>query len=292
MDYDEFKVSHLCCVIGNNAALGPHNAWYNGIFSMRSPDEDVSVFVPAYAGLNLEHFFDIRPMRAEREIFFEPRAAPMTFTRLNETAAELHQPPTPFYGIESWTRFDLNEPYYIDMTFRCIPRKAGLEGGILGVFWASYINAPLDKSIYFLTAGSSLDKPVWVQYCTLEHGRDSTVCRKSDGLAIPFAGGRGSLYNAISPLRYSAPFFYGRVRDKALIYIFAPGPTVRFSHSPSGGGATSAGDAYNPAWDFQLIIPDYKVDTEYRIELRLVYKPWVDRTDVLAEVRKYLERNR
>jgi hypothetical protein len=288
VDYAEFRVSRLRCVIGNNMAVGEHHAGYNGVFNLYAPDLDESPFVPAYAGLNLEHYFDGHPPREERAIFFEPRVAPMTFTRINETTAELHQPATPHYGVESWTRFELKEPYYVDMTFRCIPRKPGLEGGWFGVFWASYINAPLDKSIYFLAARSNLDKPLWTQYCTQEHGRDSTVCHESDQWSIPFAGGAGSLFSSISPLRYSAPFFYGQFRDKVLIYIFEPNPHLRFSHSPSGGGLNAEKGTQNPAWDFQLLIPDYQVNTEYRLTMRLVYKLWVDRADVIAEVRKYL----
>ena len=286
-DYDEFAIPKLLCTIGNNAALGEHRAWYNGVFSVHVADGDTSAFVPQYAGLNLEHYFDTRPRPEQHEVLFEPRASAMSFSRINETTAELHQPATPVYGVESWTRFELKDPYYVDMTFRCIPHKPGLVGGMLGVFWASYINAPLDKSMYFLAAGSTLDKPQWVQYCTQEHGRDSTVRQESDSLEIPFAGGPGTLFNNISPLRYSAPFFYGRFRDNVLIYIFRPGPVVRFSHSPSGGGPSPSGDAQNPAWDFQLIVPDYKPGAEYQLDMRLVYKPWVDRQDVLNEVRKY-----
>lgn len=288
VDYAEFSVSRLRCVIGNNMAVGEHQAGYNGVLSLYAPNLDESPFVPAYAGLNIEHYFDGRLPREERAIFFEPRVAPMTFTRINDATCELHQPATAHYGVESWTRFELKEPYYVDITFRCIPRKPGLEGGWFGVFWASYINAPLDKSIYFLAARSSLDKPLWTQYCTQEHARDSTVCHESDQWSIPFAGGAGSLLSSISPLRYSASFFYGRFRDRVLIYIFEPNPHIRFSHSPSGGGLNAEKGTHNPAWDFQLLIPDYQVNTEYRLTMRLVYKPWVDRADVIAEVRKCL----
>ncbi len=286
--FAECSVSQLRCVIGNNVENGAHKAGYNGMFAMYAPDLDVSPFVPAYAGLNLEHYFDTRAQRHEREIFFEPRCAPMEFARLSGTAVELHQPATPFWHVESWTRFDLREPYYVDMTFRCIAHEPGLEGGCLGMFWASYINAPLDKSVYFLGAGSTLDKPQWVQYCTQTHGRDSTVCSEADTATVAFAQGDGTLFNSISPLRYSEPFFYGRFRDKVLIYIFERDPRVRFSHSPSGGGSTEAGDAQNPAWDFQFIVPQYEPGKEYRMNMRLVYKPWVDRADVLNEVRGYL----
>lgn len=286
-----FDLSRLQCVIGDNGTSGEHRPGYNGVFSLQVPDDKQSVFVPAYAGLNLEHYFDTRPRPSEREVFFEPRCVPMEFRRIDANAAELHQPLTPVYGVESWTRFELHEPCYVDMTFRCVPHKADLAGGALGVFWASYIHEPLDKSIYFLAAGSSLDKPTWTQYCTQEHGRDSTVRCESDTLDIPFAGGDGTLFNSISPLRYSVPFFYGRVGENVLIYVFRSNSCVRFSHSPSGGGRTSVGDAQNPAWDFQLIVPGYEVGKEYGLSMRLVCKRWIDRADVLAEVRKYLEAN-
>ena len=76
------------------------------------------------------------------------------------------------------------------------------------------------------------------------------------------------------------------VRDHVLLFIFERGPLVRFSHSPSGGGPTPAGDDTSPAWDFQLIVPDYEVGHEYGLRVRLVYKPWAGRDDVLDEVRK------
>ncbi len=51
-DYDRLSASRLQCVVGNNAALGEHRAWYNGLFSVRASDADASPFVVQYAGLN------------------------------------------------------------------------------------------------------------------------------------------------------------------------------------------------------------------------------------------------
>lgn len=288
MDHAAFEVSRLRCVIGNNAAKGEHREWYNGIFGMWSPDQEVTPYVPSYAGFNLEHYFDARPRHEYRRIFFEPRSAPMRFERINATTAELHQPESPYYGVESWTRFELKAPYYVDTAFRCVAHKP-LEGGFLGCFWASYINAPLNKSMYFLRGGSTLDEPQWVQYCTLEHDRDSTVLAENDNAALQFHEGPPSLHTCISPLRYGVPFFYGRVSNMVLIYIFERGPNIRFSHSPSGGGRTSKRDDTNPAWDFQFIVPNVELDKEYGFRCRVVYKPWVDRDDVLAEVRRFLD---
>lgn len=285
-----FSVSQMECVIGDNAESGVHRGGYNGVFSLSAPGGAGTAFVPAYAGLNLEHYFDARPVPDNASVFFEPRRAPIAFKRTDTLTAELYQPATPVYGVESWTRFTLSEPCCLDMAFRCIPRKNDLAGNMLGVFWASYINAPEDKSIHFLSEGSTLDRPVWCQYCTLRHNRDSTVCHENDNFEIPFAGNTETLFANIAPVRYSEPFYYGRVNGQALIYIFRPGPCIRFSHSPSGGGSTADGTGQHPAWDFQFIIPDYEVGKEYSMEMRLVYKPWTGREDVLNEVRRYLKR--
>jgi hypothetical protein len=282
---DAFK-----CVVGDNDKWeDAHVAGYNGVFLMELPGMATTPFVPAYAGLNLEHYFDLGPRNADADVFFEPRHAPMTFALLNEHSAELHQPPSPHYGVESWTCFRVDSPGRIDMRFRCVPHKPGLEGGTLGVFWASYINAPTDKSLYFLAAGSTLDTPVWEQYATQKHNRDSTLICENDTRELAFKSEGNTLFDNLSPLRYSVPFFYGNHGDHVLIYIFDPDALIRFSHSPSGGGPNSAKDGYNPAWDFQYLIPAYETGKEYGFRMRLVCKPWKDRADILAEVRSCLQ---
>jgi hypothetical protein len=285
-----FRVSRLVCVIGNNAAAGEHRAGYNGIFRMTAPGSEESVYVPAYAGVNLEHYFDARQRSAEPRVFFEPRHAPMEFRRLSAVKAELIQAPTPVYAVESRTVFELKEPYYVDVTYRAIPRKDTFEGGFLGIFWASYINAPLDKSIYFLGREAAGRQPQWIQFSTQVHGRDSTVLPAGEVKEVTAGDEPTTLFRNISPLRYSRPFFYGRFRDMVLIYMFRPDPNLRFAHSPSGGGPSASGDDSNPAWDFQLVIPEPQRDREYGLEMRVVYKPWVSRADVLEEVRKWLPR--
>jgi hypothetical protein len=71
------------------------------------------------------------------------------------------------------------------------------------------------------------------------------------------------------------------------VVIFEKADGIRFSHSPSGGGQTSAGDDTNPAWDFQWVIPDPKIGKPHQFNYRVVYKEWEDRADVLAEVAKF-----
>ena len=283
---------NLEVMIGNNTSHdhpgGKHRAGYNGVFAMTHSDEEESPFVPTVAGLNLEHYFDGRAEYASREVFFEPRYSAMSLRRINDTTVELHQPPTKVFGVESWTRFQLHDSGHLDFSFRCVPRKMEFTGGFFGVFWASYLNAPIDKSLYFLDGASSLEQPVWRQFCTQLHNRDSTVLHQKTDYSLPFQKTGETLFTGISPLRYSEPFFYGRFRNMVLIYLFQPNPHLRFTHSPSGGGRTPARDDSNPAWDFQLIVPQPVVDREYQLKGRLIYKVWKGRADVLEEARKYL----
>lgn len=287
-DFDTFRVSRLECVIGNNAAAGEHRTGYNGLFRLTAPGGAPTAFVPTFAGLNLEHYFDGRLTRGNAPVTFEPRHAPMQFRRLGPTTAELVQPATPVYGVESRTVFELREPYYIDVTYRAKPRAGGFQGGFLGVFWASYMNGPHDKSIYFLDGSSTLAAPRWVQFASQVHGRDATVRAAADQLEFVMEADPRNLTRNFSPLRYGAPFFYGRFHDMVLIYIFRPNPYLRFAHSPSGGSRNAAGDDTNPAWDFQLVMPEAEALKGLQLDLRLVYKPWVGRDDVLREVRSWL----
>src|SRR5262249_16496815 len=143
-----------------------------------------------------------------RKIFFEPRNAPMTFRKISATEAELHRPATPTFHLESWTRFKLAAPHYIDMSFRCRPAQHPFTYGYIDLSWASYINAPDDKSIYFKSGGQ------WQQLCTQQHNNQSTVRHRDDKTELKFRQGLGdALYKNFSPLRFEEPFYYGLFRN-------------------------------------------------------------------------------
>jgi hypothetical protein len=111
-----------------------------------------SVFVPGIAGLNLEHVFD-GEHDAPPEVFFEPRNAPMTFTRLSDAEAELHQPPTPTFHVESWTRFTLAAAALPGHELPCVPTQHVFRRGYMGVFWASYMTARRTRACTSSAAG-------------------------------------------------------------------------------------------------------------------------------------------
>jgi len=286
-DFGILRCQELVCTVGNNVGRGTHRAGYNGVFELTSIHQPENLFVPQFAGLNLEHVFDASPRGNDRDVFFEPRVAPMKFEQIDSTRAILHQSTLPHWKVESTTTFQLVDPYYLDIDFECIPRSDHFEGGAFGIFWASYINAPLDKSLYFFRAGEEGAR-IWQQFCTQYHNHDSTVKSSHDTFNWNFSSEtRDSLFSSISKIRYAEPFFYGRFRNMVLILIFENSEGIRFSHSPSGGGFTENGTDTNPAWDFQWINPNYVVGKTYQFRYRVVYKKWVDRADVLAEVARF-----
>ena len=286
MAFETISVGDLTAVVGDNGEAPPHRSGYNGLWSLRHRLHDTNLFVPAYAGLNLEHIFDGAPPY-DREIFFEPRHAPMTLERLDERRVQLHQPPTPTFELESWTQFQLRPPYYLDMQFECRPHQHVFDHGYIGLFWASYMNAPDDKSIYFL-GGDDPERPIWQQYCTQYHNDQSTVRAWNDSFELAFSPDyRDALFRNHSPFRFRYPFYYGHSGDLVWIVMIRSESLVRFSHSPSGGGLNREQQTTNPAWDFQMIIPDYEVPKRYRLDVRAVFRPRCSRAEIFREYQRW-----
>ena len=280
MAHDTFQVGDLTAIIGDNSAHEQHRAGYNGLWSLTHRTEPMNLFVPIVSGLNLEHIFDGDKHDADnsRKIFFEPRNSPMTFKKLSDTQAELHQPPTPNMHLESWTTFELKAPHYVDMTFRCQATQHCFAHDYIGLFWANYINAPEDKSMYF--RGGKL----WQQLCTPMHNNQSTVRHKDDKYELKFSEEfPAALFRNFSPLRFDEPFFYGRFRKHVFIIMIDRAEGVRLTHSPSGGGVNNARQTTNPAWDLQFIIPRYEVRKSYGFKLRAVYREECGRDEILKE---------
>jgi hypothetical protein len=280
MAHQTFHAGDLIAVIGDNAANGEHRAGYNGVWSLTHKTEPANLFVSAYAGLNFEHIFDgdKRDSDGGTKVRFEPRHAPMTLKKLSDAGAELYQASTPAFHLESWTTFQLSAPHYLDMSFRCRATQHVFAHGYIGLFWASYINAPEDKSLYFRSSG------LWQQLCTQRHNDESTVRHKDDKIELKFSEGYGdSLFKSLSPLRFDEPSYYGLFRKHIYLLFFDKVEGIRFSHSPSGGGLNKEAETTNPAWDWQYLVPRYDVMKEYGFRARVVYRERCSRAEVIRE---------
>src|SRR5438552_14135635 len=106
MAHETFQIGDLTAVIGDNEGYVGHRAGYNSVHRLTHRTNPKSLFT--VTGLNLEHIFDgDQDLRGDVKVTFEPRNAPMTFTKISENEAELHQPPTTTFHLDSCTRFNL-----------------------------------------------------------------------------------------------------------------------------------------------------------------------------------------
>lgn len=280
------QAGDLTAVVGDNSEAGEHRKGYNGVWSLRHAAGSRSIFVPAVAGLNLEHIVSGENLE-DPITFFEPRHSEMTLTPISTSEVELHQPPTPVFHVESWTRFKLSAPHYLDMSFRCRAHEPVFPRGYMALFWASYMNAPEDKSMYF-PGGLDGQKDLWTQLCTQWHNDQSTVRHREDTFEMTFPPqGRDTLFKSLSKLRFDQPFFYGCIDELVWLLMFDRAEGIRFTHSPSGGGLNKELKSTNPAWDFQFFVQKPVPMKEYSFRARTVLRPRCSREEMLDEFAKW-----
>lgn len=251
----------------DDAVLPGHRAGYHGLASLKHAKQPRNLFVPAYAGLNFEHIHD-GTVQA-RKVLFEPRHAPMELRVINDHTAELYQPPTLHWGLESCLRYELLDHGVIEMTFECIPRRETFKNGYIGLFWASYIDQPESLDIHFRGFGEGAGAKVdWLRGVTPAHGTLATRRALDDRrefahdaafpLELPFG---------FSKLHYTEPWYFGVCRGMAFVQMFRPSDGVRLTQSPSGGGRGC------PAWDFQWFIEKPVLGQRYQLLMRAAYVP-------------------
>jgi hypothetical protein len=271
----------LTVTFADNSAFGDHHrAGYNGIAELRHKEQPENVFVPLYAGFNLEHIFGGDRL----EQLFEPRNHPMTLKQVSDWTVVLHQSPTPLSSVETTITFTVTPPHYIDIRVEHIAHKKDFfKHGYLGTFWASYINAPDDKRVYFLGTEPGNEKPHWISAFSEKHGFKSTHLPVGEKQDLFFAEDfNARLASHFSDYHFSQPFFYGRFRNMVLMFMFDRSEGIRFSQSPTGGGEK------NPAWDFQFIVRNFEVGKPCSFRARLAYKRLFDREDVVGEFEKHM----
>ena len=278
----------VTAVIVDNSAVtgGPlkadHRAGYNGVAQLTHQRRSANVFKAPYAGLNYEHIHD-GTLAVSREKF-EPRVSPMELRIVDQRTVELYQAPTKNWKLESCGRYRLLDDGAIEYTFECIPRARTFRQGYIGLFWASYIDRPQDKSIHFQGRRVESRKAnEWIKWLPPSHGVASTHRPVGGLLPTVVKDFPLTLVNHPSPFVYQLPWYYGVSHGMALAQVFRTQDQIWLAQSPTGGGPT------NPAWDFQWFVPDYRVGQAYGFVMRAVYVPYESREQVVRAVRPHLE---
>lgn len=262
----------------DNSSYGVHKKGYNGISELFHKDQDSTLFVPDFSGVNLEHIFGGDSLIS----LFEPRRQPMTIEGISDRKVRLHQPETGISKVESWTTFQLVDPHYIDVEFRFVVHdKSMFNHGYIGLFWASYINSPEKLGINLEgKRKNSGDPSQWIYVQSAKHGENGTHMGDSDGYHFYMAPNFNvDLAVEVSEYVFTKPYYYGRFHNMVFAYLFdnPEEGTIRFSKSPNGAGEGK------PAWDFQYLLPEFEVGKEYSIRWRVVYKKWEGQKDIEKE---------
>lgn len=288
---------HLEAVISDNGEYGDiHLAGFNGVSDLRltGKGQESAFYVP-FAGLNFEHIFS-----GDSESFgwniFEPRQYGMKLVRSSRLQCVLAQTRTQNWPLATRITFTLAQDG-LDFKVSATPTEdIWAKHGYIGMFFASYINVPSDKAIYFIGRNRGETKTRWIRSLPRVHSEDANHRPMDSDWDPVFDPGFKpeiepekkywlSLVYGISNLEYAYPFYYGRVGDNVLIFMFektnSAEQEIRFAQSPTGGIETC------PAWDFILFQKKYAINQSFMIGGRLVYKKFEGIEDVVATYEKW-----
>ena len=262
----------LHAVVADNEPYGPqHQPGYNGVAELRlGRDDSPDLFVPLFSGLNLEHIFSGDASSFGWHVC-EPRRAPMQLIRHAPSRVELRQDKTEHWPLRSRLIYEVKDDA-IDLTYCGTPLSdRWSKHGYIGVFFASYIQAPADLAIQFIgrsRPGHGDPRPRWIRHAPKEHGAAATHRPAGSNWDPPLDPGFNiGLVQGFSEFEYLYPFYFGRSGENVLVLMFEkPGPEgeLRFAQSPSGGGPG------NPAWDFVYFHRHYAINQEFRFRVRAV----------------------
>jgi hypothetical protein len=283
------KSGNLRVVVADNAAYGTHHRQgYSGISELYHGSSKRNLFVPAYAGLNFEHIFSGDSTSYDWSIF-EPRIAPIKLRRLEERKVELFQKRTANWPLQSRLIYEHTGENIVEMRARFRPLKDVWDKhGYIGVFFASYIDAPEDMAIHFIgrsRPGKGKAAPRWISHLPRTHG-DRASHRPAGSTWDPPTdpGFNIALVEGVSEYEYLYPFYYGISRGKVFIMMFKDvenGGELRFAQSPSGGGNG------NPAWDFIFLARHYEIGKDIGFTAAAVYTDFKGREDVIRTWEKW-----
>lgn len=174
--------------MGDNGAVGAHRNGYNGLYSVRALGGGESPFVKSTRAWTWSS--TSMPGRARRIRGFSSSLAGRRCASHDWGTPPLNSisRPRPCRCGESHSLHLHPAPLHRHGLH--LPRTQADAGRFLGCFWASCIKLAEDKSIYFLAPGSSIDSPTWVQFCTQQHGRDSTVAGAREAMPAALELGR------------------------------------------------------------------------------------------------------
>jgi len=305
--FPHLETEQFVAFVADNSALGLHRAGYNGVASLIPKDRGNNVFVPSFSGLNYEtiELTGLPPYRNEtRNTPFEPRNEPMFIERAEAKSVVLVQPETSHAHVSARITFRVEEPHYLHQHIGLVFHQRFCAEGETNRFrslWASYMHMPPDLHVYVKNDPLGPDElSGWFGITRASHeateAQIGLLPEAEIGAAEHLEAMRGQEPLTVEQLlarspRYSWPlypklsFYYGLCHDLLFLVMFKQAGRFAFAYSPCGAGTVPA---WNPAWDYVLVLDDPVLEQVYEWDVCVAVKPFQGRRDVLREVRRYL----
>lgn len=273
----------------------------NGLASLIHEGQNKNIL--AYCGMNLEETKTNPPYGALEKLWNAPRVAPMRIERVDPCSVKLTQAAAEAAGLNHEIIFTLGESC-VDQTIVTWPDQ-NIESS--HAFYATYMNQPQNTSLFLHGVLQDNGKSQWMELTSPGHGGDGAVFfrpiepegkvwhefltdnpvkrqgRFRSVQTIAAAEKAGFKAGAIKGFDN---FMFGLFDEYVLLFIFAPRADTRFGMWISSSGALAV---RCPAWDYIIDSGAQKAGERRTFNVRLVYKPFIDVNDVLAEVKRFNE---
>lgn len=298
-DFPCLETSEFLAFIADNSSLGVHRGGYNGVASLIPRHSPNNLFVPTYAGLNYEtiNLSGLTPYLEKTGRKFEPRCEPMHIEETDDECVVLVQPETSHSHVSARITFRAEEPHYLHQKIELIAHcrfNPENEPCTLSSLWASYMHMPVDRNIY-MKADARTASHKWYGITKADHASrelnvfstpDEPEINRHQTLMESSTTFLDDVPELSSILESSLPFYYGLCHDLVFLMMFKQPGGFRLAYSPCGGGKEPA---WNPAWDYVLRHENIQIGATNTWDLCLIVKPYAGRSDILGEIRRYMD---
>ena len=247
----------------------------------------------ASAGLNFEHIISGHRNPHNK---FTPRSGKYSLYTLRDGASVklVRRAADSPWRVASELEYRLQEPHYIDFTFRCTPQDAALFGErrYAIFFFANYMNDVSNVALHLRGKQAPHGKEEWIAadappgHADWNGGGNYRSAEAADLKYDEDVEFRLNTWTYDWP-RFTKPFYFGLAdHGMTLILMFdrmySEREQVRFSLYKF-----KLNRYPRPAWDFQYVINNVKSGEQYGFRGRMVWKKFISRDDCLHEYTRW-----
>ena len=236
--------------------------------------------------LTLEHYIAV-PMDDPNYIEYEPMASTRILEDVRSDGCTLRYAPMSCCEVDCAISYRMTPPHYVDVLVTAHTTREQWPHNYLALFFATIVDAPIYTGVYIIGNDPNLEfsrSNPWVHF----NGQGETHGRTihPSGVANPELARPDDPPNTYffddSSVRFDHPFFYGTVDNMVFSAIFKNSDRghIRFTVNPASAFGA-------PAWDFFWLIEDLAPGETRQLPLRVLWKPFISRQDILDEYESY-----